>query len=119
MHSILYFVTKHGYSVLFPGIFVHQLGLPGPGPLFLMAAGALAAAGKMGLVVALVLAVTACVLADWPWYGAGRHQGNRVLHFIHRLTRDPDVHNRRAKKTFARHGPFILSVAKFVPGLDA
>jgi membrane protein DedA with SNARE-associated domain len=119
MHSVLDFVTKHGYSVLFAGIFVHQLGLPVPGPLFLIAAGALAAAGKMGLVVALVLAVTACVLADWPWYEAGRHQGDRVLHFIHRLTRDPEAHNRRAKKTFARYGPSIFFIAKFVPGLDA
>jgi len=119
MHSVLYFVTKHGYSVLFGALFAHQLGLPVPGPLFLIAAGALAAAGKMGLVVALVLAVTACVLADWPWYEAGRHQGERVLHFIHRLTRDPDAHNRRAKKTFARYGPSVLFIAKFVPGLDA
>ena len=119
MHSVLYFVTKHGYSVLFGALFAHQLGLPVPGPLFLIAAGALAAAGKMGLVVALVLAVTACVLADWPWYEAGRHQGDGVLHFIHRLTRDPDAHNRRAKKTFARYGPSILCIAKFVPGLDA
>ena len=39
MHSVLDFVTKHGYSVLFGGIFVHQLGLPVPGPLFLIAAG--------------------------------------------------------------------------------
>src|SRR5271165_3545314 len=119
MHSVLYFVTKHGYSVLFGALFAHQLGLPVPGPLFLIAAGALAAAGKMGLVVALVLAVTACVLADWPWYEAGRRQGDRVLHFIHRLTRDPDAHDRRAKKTFARYGPPILLIAKFVPGLDA
>ena len=119
MHSVLYFVTRHGYSVLFGAVFAHQLGLPIPGPLFLIAAGALAATGKMGLVVALVLAVTACVLADWPWYEAGRRQGDRVLHFIHRFTRDPDAHNRRAKKTFARYGPPILLIAKFVPGLDA
>ena len=119
MHSVLYFVTEHGYFVLFGAMFAHQLGLPVPGPLFLIAAGALAAAGKMGLVVAIILAVIACVLADWPWYEAGRHQGDRVLHFIHRLTRDPDAHNRRAKKTFARYGPSILFIAKFVPGLDA
>ncbi len=119
MHPVLYFVTKHGYSVFFGALFAHQPDLPVPGPLFLSAAGALAAAGKMGLVAALVLAVPACVLADWPWYEAGRHQGNRVLHFIHRLTRDPDAHNRRAKRTFAKYGPSILFVAKFVPGLDA
>ena len=119
MHSVLYFVTEHGYSVLFGALFAHQLGLPVPGPLFLIAAGALAAAGKMGLVVALILGVTACVLADWPWYEAGRRQGDKVLHFIHRLTRNPDAHNRRAKRTFARYGPSIFLFAKFVPGLDA
>ena len=119
MHSVLDFVTKHGYSVLFGALFAHQLGLPVPGPLFLIAAGALAAAGKMGIVAALVLAIIAAVLGDWPWYEAGRYQGDRVLHFIHRLTRDPEAHNRRAKKTFARYGPSILFIAKFVPGLDA
>ena len=42
-----------------------------------------------------------------------------MLHFIHRLARDPDAHDRRAKATFARYGPPILVIAKFVPGLDA
>jgi membrane protein DedA with SNARE-associated domain len=119
MHVVLQFVTKHGYSVLFGGVFVHQLGVPVPGPLFLMAAGALAAAGKMQLLSALLLAVAACVLADWPWYEAGQLWGDRVLHFIHRLTRNPEAHNRRAKETFARYGPGTLLISKFVPGLDA
>jgi membrane protein DedA with SNARE-associated domain len=119
MNEVVHFVAEHGYPILFAALFAHQLGLPVPGPLFLIAAGALAAAGKMGLVGALVLAVTACVLADWPWYEAGRRRGDVVLHFIHRLTRDPDAHDRRAKATFARYGPPILAIAKFVPGLDA
>jgi membrane protein DedA with SNARE-associated domain len=100
-------------------MFAHQIGLPVPGPLFLLAAGALAAAGKLGLVPALGLAVTACVLADWVWYEAGRRRGDKVLHFIHRLARDPDAHDRRAKKTFAGYGPPLLLLAKFVPGVDA
>jgi len=119
MDAVLQFVTRHGYSVLFGAVFVHQLGVPVPGPLFLIAAGALASAGKMGLLSALLLAVMACVLADWPWYEAGQLWGDRVLHFIHRLTRNPEAHNRRAKKTFARYGLPILVIAKFVPGLDA
>ena len=53
------------------------------------------------------------------WYEAGRRRGDKVLHFIHRLTRDPDYHDRRAKQTFARFGLPILLVAKFIPGLDA
>jgi membrane protein DedA with SNARE-associated domain len=119
MNDIVQLVMKHGYSVLFGALFAHQLGLPVPGPLFLLAAGALAAAGKLGLVAVLVLAIIAAVLGDWPWYEGGRRHGDRVLHFIHRLARDPDAHDRRAKETFARYGPPILVIAKFVPGLDA
>ena len=45
--------------------------------------------------------------------------GDKVLHFMHRFTRDPDFHDRRAKRIFARYGLPLLLVAKFVPGLDA
>jgi len=119
MLEVVRFVTKHGYSVLFGAVFVHQLGMPVPGPLFLVAAGALAAAGKLGWIAVIVLAVAACVLGDWPWYEAGRQWGDRVLHFIHRLAHDPESHDRRAKKVFNRYGLPILLVSKFVPGLDA
>lgn len=119
MNAIVQFVMRHGYFILFAAMFAHQIGLPVPGPLFLLAAGALAAAGKLGLVPALGLSVIACLLADSVWYEAGRRRGDKVLHFIHRLTRDPDAHDRRAKRIFARYGPPILVVAKFVPGLDA
>ena len=119
MNDIVQFVLKHGYPILFAALFAHQLGLPVPGPLFLLAAGALAAAGKLGLLAVLGLAIVASILGDWPWYEAGRRGGDKVLHFIHRLARDPDAHDRRAKATFARYGPPILVIAKFVPGLDA
>jgi len=119
MNAIVEFIMKHGYTVLFGAVFVHQIGLPVPGPLFLLAAGALAAAGKLGLATALVLAVAACVLADWLWYEAGRREGERVLRFLHRFAPDPVAADRRAKRTFARYGPPILVFDKFVPGLDA
>ena len=119
MNAIVQFVLKHGYSVLFAALFAHQIGFPLPGPLFLIAAGALAKNGNLGFTPALFLAVIACVLADWVWYEAGRRQGARVLHFIHRIARDPDAHDRRAKETFARYGPPLLLLCKFVPGLDA
>ena len=118
MNDIVQFVLKHGYPILFAALFARQIGLPVPAPLFLLAAGALAAAGKLGLLAALGLAIIACVLGDWPWYEVGRRSGDKVLHFIHRLARDPDAHDRRAKETFARYGPPILLIAKFFPGLD-
>ena len=119
MNAIVEFIMKHGYSVLFGALFVHQIGLPIPGPLFLLAAGALAAGGKLALATILVLAIAACVLADWVWYEAGRLRGDKVLHLIHRFAPDSDAADRRAKRTFARYGPPILVFDKFVPGLDA
>ncbi len=119
MNAIFQFVLKHGYSILFAALFAHQIGIPMPGPLFLLSAGALAAAGKLNVLAAIGLTIAACVSADWVWYEAGRRGGDKVLHFMHRFTRDPDFHNRRAKKVFARFGLPLLLVAKFVPGLDA
>ena len=118
MNAIFQFVLRHGYPILFAVLFAHQIGVPIPGPLFLVAAGALAAAGKLGFLAVVGLTIVACVSADWVWYEAGRRGGDKVLHFIHRFTRDPDFHDRRAKRTFARYG-LLLLVAKFVPGLDA
>jgi membrane protein DedA with SNARE-associated domain len=84
-----------------------------------MSAGALVAAGKLGALTAIGLVITASLLADWVWYEAGRRKGDKVLHFIHRFTRDPDFHDRRAKRIFAQHGLPLLLVAKFIPGVDA
>ncbi len=120
MSAIFRFVLKHGYSLLFAAIFAHQIGVPLPGPLFLVSAGALAAGGKLAVLPTIGLTIAACVLADWVWYEAGRRGGDKVLHFVHRIsTRDPDFHDSRAKRIFARFGLPLLLVAKFVPGLDA
>lgn len=119
MNAIFQFVLKHGYSILFAAIFAHQIGIPIPGPLFLASAGALAAAGKLSILATIGLTISACVLADWIWYEAGRRGGDKVLHFLHQFTRDPEFHDRNAKKIFAKYGLLMLLVAKFIPGLDA
>ena len=119
MHSIVQYLVQHGYSVLFAAVFANQVGLPVPSVLFLLAAGALAGSGRLSLTVALCLAIPASMLADWVWYEAGRRWGDPILHFIHGLALDPDAAERRSKKNFAKYGPAVLLVAKFVPGLDA
>jgi len=119
MNAIVQFLLRNGYSVLFGVMFARQAGVPLPAPMVLVAVGTLVAAGKLCLVPTLILAITGCVLADWVWYEAGRQRGDKVLHFIHRLTRNPDAHDRRTKASFERYGHRLLVVAKFVPGLDA
>jgi membrane protein DedA with SNARE-associated domain/rhodanese-related sulfurtransferase len=119
MNAIVQLLVKHGYSVLFASVFARQMCLPVPAILFLIAAGALAGAGRMTLAVALGLAIIACLLADMVWYEAGRRWGDQILHFIYGLALNPDAAARRSKETFVRHGPRTLMLAKFVVGLDA
>jgi membrane protein DedA with SNARE-associated domain len=119
MDAIVQFVVRHGYPILFGAIFARQIGLPVPAPGFLLAAGALAASGKLALVPALGAAIAACVLADWLWYEAGRTWGESVLHLIHFFSADPQAADRRSREMFAHHGPPLLVLDKFVPGLDA
>ena len=116
MNAISEFVLKQGYLVLFASLFARQIGLPMPAPLFLVAAGALAAAGKLSLLALIGLTITACVLADWIWYEVGRRRGDKVFRFMHRFSRKPASRNH---KIFARYGLSLLLIAKFVPGLDA
>jgi membrane protein DedA with SNARE-associated domain len=119
MNAIIEFLARYGYYVLFAAVFARQLCIPVPSFLFVFAAGALAGAGRLSLAAAIVLAVAGCMLADLMWYEAGRRWGDAVLHFIHSYSRDPAAADRKSKEKFARHGPRVLLLTKFVTGLDA
>jgi membrane protein DedA with SNARE-associated domain len=49
MNEVLQFVTRHGAAVAFAAVFIEQLGVPLPATPWLLAAGALAATGKINL----------------------------------------------------------------------
>lgn len=118
MHGPLEFLLKHGSLVLFVWVFAEQLGLPLPAIPLLLAAGALAGAGRLSLAVSLITAVCGALLADVLWYELGRRRGNRVLQWLCRISLEPDSCVRRTEGVFARHGARSLLVAKFLPGLS-
>src|ERR1044071_3407497 len=107
------FLIRHGYMVL-----LEQLGLPIPAAPLLIAAGALARAGKMNLTFAMTLAFVAAILADLFWYFLGRYRGGRILKLLCRISLEPDSCVRRTENLFIRHGIRSLLVAKFIPGLN-
>jgi membrane protein DedA with SNARE-associated domain len=112
------FLIRHGYAVLFGWVLLEQLGLPIPAAPLLIAAGALARAGKMNLTFAVGLAFIAVILADRFWYSLGRYRGGRILKLLCRISLEPDSCVRRTENLFVRHGVHSLLVAKFVPGLN-
>jgi len=119
MHETLEFLAKHGYLVILVWVCAEQGGLPVPALPLLLAAGALAGAGRMSLLAAGVVAVLGAITSDSLWYALGRVRGIRVLKLLCRISMEPDSCVRNTQGVFARYGARSLIVAKFVPGLGA
>lgn len=117
MPALIRFLLHHGYSVLFIWILLEQGGLPIPSIPLLLAAGALAGAGKMSLPLAFLLPIIAASIGDVGWYEFGRRRGGKVLNLICRISLEPDSCARRTENMYARHGAKSLLFAKFIPGL--
>jgi membrane protein DedA with SNARE-associated domain/rhodanese-related sulfurtransferase len=118
LDELTQFLIRHGGLVVFAIVFAEQVGLPIPAFPILLAAGALAGAGKMNLALAIVLAFMACLMGDLLWYYLGRHRGAKVLGLLCRISLEPDSCVRRTEEFFLRHGTRSLVFAKFLPGLS-
>ncbi|HEY2120975.1 MAG TPA: VTT domain-containing protein [Candidatus Acidoferrum sp.] len=118
MHAMLEFILRHGYLVLLVWVFAEQAGLPIPSLPLLLAAGALAGAGKLNFSIALLICLLAALAADTIWYELGRHKGIRVLQLICRISLEPDSCVRRTEGLFEKQGARSLLFAKFLPGLN-
>ena len=107
------------YLAVLLAVFAEQIYLPIPSPLFLMAAGALAARGEMSPGIIVLLAVLACLAADSIWFWFGRRWGSKAIRLLCRFTADPRKSSKDAHETFRRYGLTVLCVAKFLPGVNA
>jgi membrane protein DedA with SNARE-associated domain len=118
MDRAIEFLVRHGAVVLTAYVFAEQFGFPVSSVPLLMAAGALAAAGKLGLSGVIVFPVAASVLADSIWFEIGKLKGSSVLNLLCRISLEPDSCVRNTENLFARQGANALVVAKYVPGLS-
>ena len=118
MNGVFDFLVRHGEVIIFVYVFADQVGIPVPAVPGLLAMGALAAAGKINVALALVSSVCASLLADFIWYGLGRWRGDQVLRLLCKISLEPDSCVRRTENVFLRYGVRSLIFAKFVPGLS-
>src|SRR5215475_10131091 len=109
-------LASYGLPLVFGAVFVEQIGVPLPAIPWLLAVGALAAAGHSSATLAIGLTVIACLVADAIWFYLGRYRGTRVLGFLCRVSLEPDSCVRRTQNMFTRYGLRSLVVAKFLPG---
>jgi membrane protein DedA with SNARE-associated domain len=118
MHSTLEFLVHHGYLVLLVWVFLEQAGLPLPSIPLLLAAGALGGMNRLNFGVSLLLCMVAAVSADTIWYELGRTKGIKILHWLCKISLEPDSCVRRTEGLFEKQGAKSLLVAKFLPGLN-
>ena len=111
--------SQLSYIGVLLAVLAEQLYLPIPSPVFLMAAGALAARGEMSTSFIVLLAVLACLAADAIWFWFGRRWGSKAIRLLCRFTADPQGSSKNAHQQFRRYGLAILCVAKFLPGVNA
>ena len=115
MNQITQFLISYGGLFLFAAGFMEQSGLPFPGGLCILAAGALAASGNYSLIAAVCWGAAGCVAADAIWF----HLGHRGKSGVFRVF--PHLHGvqstlRQATLTGSvLHGARMVTVAKFLP----
>jgi membrane protein DedA with SNARE-associated domain len=116
MNDITQFLTGFGGLAVFAAVFADQVGLPLPAPPLLLAAGALAADGKLNPVLAVGMTAIAAVLADSIWFWLGRRGRGHMLHLLSRWPVSRNAFNAHILGVAARLGLVGLTVGKFLPG---
>lgn len=116
MQELTELLAQYGLLLVFANVFLTQAGFPVPAVPILVVAGALAAQGEFGHVALLVVAVTATLLGNIPWYFAGRRYGHRILSSLCRIAIEPDSCVRQTESIFERWGASSLIISKYIPG---
>ena len=115
MSQMTQFLISHGGLFLFLIVLADQSGLPFPAVPWLLAAGALAAGGKLNLFGAICWAALGSLGADMIWFYLGQRGKRRIFRVF------PDLESRKhtlPRKLNARlilRGVRVLTGAKFFP----
>jgi membrane protein DedA with SNARE-associated domain len=116
---LLGWLAAHTYAVVFVGTLIDASGVPFPGRLLLIAAGAVAATDGRSLVGLIVLGAVAAMVMDHVWYLAATWGSEWVVALYRRLTgwsgADPDT----ARAYFTRYGAATIVVGRFFTSVRA
>lgn len=115
--EILTLFSIYSYWILFFGVMLENAGLPIPGELLLLLAGALIGAGKMAFVAAAASTVAGALAGDSLAYYIGRKGGKKLLELYCGYTISTCSCTDRAESFFSRFGVFTIPLARFIIGV--
>lgn len=112
-------LAAHLYPVVFFGALVDASGIPFPGRLLLIAAGALSHAGQGHLAVVIGLTMIAAMTMDHAWYFASRASSQRLLGLYRRLTGFSGRRGDPVIDYFVRYGAATIVLGRFSTAVRA
>lgn len=118
MEEMTGLLAQYGLALVFVNVLIHQAGIPVPAVPLLIVTGTLVQQGQLSLALLLGVVVLASLLADIPWFYAGRRYGYPVLNALCRVAIEPDTCVKQTENIFERWGAPSLLVAKFIPGFS-
>jgi len=118
MTDLLSLISHHGYLFLALVCFAEAIGLPLPGSLAMLTAGAVAAYGDLHLYLVFGVGLLAMVGGDLILFFTGRVSGWALLGILCRLSANPESCILRSAEYFYRRGKQTLLFAKFIPGIN-
>jgi membrane protein DedA with SNARE-associated domain/rhodanese-related sulfurtransferase len=118
VQTLLAAISQYSYWTVFVLIFLEAIGLPVPGPLALLIAGALSAKGPLHANSVFLSAISAMLIGDVFMFLLGRRTGWWLLGILCRISLNPEACILQSTQTFYRRGRMLLIVAKFIPGIN-
>jgi membrane protein DedA with SNARE-associated domain len=115
MSQMTQFLISHGGLFLFLIVLADQIGLPFPAVPWLLAAGALAAGGKLSLSGAICWAALGALGADMLWFHLGQRGKTRIFRLFPDLASQKHTLPRKLPTRLILRGARVLTAAKFLP----
>ena len=115
MSQMTQFLISHGGLFLFLTVLADQIGLPFPAVPWLLAAGALAAGGKLSLLGAICWASLGSLGADMVWFYLGQRGKTRIFRVFPHWEARKHTLPRKLHTRLILRGVRVLTAAKFLP----
>lgn len=109
-------LATYTYPVVFFGTLIDASGVPFPGRLLLIAAGALAGTGRGELAAVISAGTVAVMIMDSMWYFASARSSTRLLGLFRRFTATQPGDD-SAVDYFARYGVATIILGRFFTSL--
>jgi membrane protein DedA with SNARE-associated domain len=114
---VLAFLARYIYVTVLLSMIIDATGVPFPGRVVLVAAGAFAAGGDAHVTLIIALGALGALIGDHLWYIAGRMRGQALLELYCRAFPSRRACSDRAHDYLARFGAYTFTLGRFIAGV--